>query len=366
MSMNPGVPRWSCEGFPRLRRLLSQPKWIVGTAVALLVAASAAKASAAPVVYRFLAAGQNGAPGIPEVQGPVVTVGGTTYGSVGHEIITSLSFTGDTADVQPWSFAGTNGYEIRKGQAAFTLFDASTAAVLASGVFDPSAGMYVSIDDGNGGVGLGSMAAWGPDNPGFPGQVVYPLGKVLATPLSYDLKSVYSTAGQLTPALSCPNFPGPCAAPVQLPLTDGHYFAISLPNGNISNTFIADVQQTTPFAGFSALTTLGANESFTVKGRFTLNKMSNGINPSLEPVTLTVNGYTVYLPGGSFTQNTTGAPYMYQGIADGNPLSVTITPLGNLSFSIVAQGSGEGVGSKPASVGLTVGGNTGTATASRD
>jgi hypothetical protein len=119
------------------------------------------------------------------------------------------------------------------------------------------------------------------------------------------------------------------------------------------------------FGSFSAYTTLGPSESFALKGRFRLGNMSNGINPVAQPLTLTVNGYTAALPAGSLIASTTGA-FLYNGVVGGNPLYVLITPLGNMTYSIQADGSGAGVGSKPVSVGLTIGNNTGTAMANHE
>jgi hypothetical protein len=336
----------------------------------LLLTALAASTTlnAAPVTYGFILVGQNAQPGFSEIQGPIVQVAGNTYGGVGKEVIVVLNFAGDTADVQPWSFAGAAGYEIRRGVASFIVYNAPNGTVLANGSFDASAGMYVSIDNVNGGIGLGSGAVWPATASGFPGQPAYPFAHVFSASTAYDLKSTFSgigSADQFQGALSCPGFPGSCAAPLALPLTDGTTFSMTLPSGNIENTVIATVLPLVNFAGFGAQTTLGTNDSFTVKGNFRLGRMSNGINPVQEPFTLTINGYTAALPAGSFESSSTGV-YAFDGLVNGKSLYVQITSNGNLSYSFLATGTGSNLGGRPFSVGLTIGDNTGTATLPHD
>lgn len=330
--------------------------------------AASAKLNAAPANYGFILVGQNAQPGFAEIQGPIVQIGSNTYGGIGKEVIVVLNFAGDTADVQPWSFAGAAGYEIRRGVASFIVYNASNGTVLANGSFDASAGMYVSIDNVNGGVGLGSQAVWPATAGGFPGQPAYPYAHVFSTPSAYDLKSTFSTIGfpdQFTGALSCTGFPGPCGAPTSLPLSDGEFFTMLLPTANIENTFIANVLPLVNFSNFGAQTTLGSGSSFTVKGNFKLGRMSNGINPAQEPVTLTVNGYIAAIQAGLFAENSQGL-FVFGGLVNGNPLLVEITNNGNQSYSLLAQGTGNSLGSRPVSVTLTIGDNTGTATGSHE
>jgi hypothetical protein len=345
------------------------PKPLATLAFLLLMAfTTAARLSAAPVNYGFILAGQNAQPGYAEIQGPIVQVGGNTYGGIGKEVIVVLNFAGDTADVQPWSFAGAAGYEIRRGVASFIVYNSSDGTVLANGSFDASAGMYVSIDNVNGGIGLGSGAAWPATSPGFPGQPAYPYAHVFSAPASYDLKSNYtniSAGDQFTGALSCAGFPGPCAAPLALPLTDGRTFSISLPISNIENTVDVTVLPLVNFASFSAQTTVTAGNSFTVRGAFKLGRASNGINPVQEPVTFNINGYSASIPAGSFVGNSSGL-YTFQGLVNGQPLNVQITGTGYQSYSFLATGTGSNLGGRPFSVNLTIGDNTGTASAPRD
>ena len=337
----------------------------------LLVFSLSAKLNAAPVTYSFTIVGRHAQPGIPEIIGPVVQLD-KTYGGSGKEIIVVLSFSGDTADVQPWSVSGATGYEIRRGTAAFVIYDSSSGGVLADGTFDPSAGIFISIDDVNGGIGFGSQAVWPtvtiPGQPTFPGQPAYPFANALGSASTYDLKSTFTTEGapsQFSGALSCVNFPGRCGNVLSLPLSNGQFFTLLLSGPNVENIFSASVLPLVNFSSFSAQTTLGGG-SFTVKGNFRLGDMSNGVNPVQEPVTLTVNSYVATIPAGLFAEGSSGGLFFFNGLVNGAPLFVEITKNGRMSYSIVAQGSAASVGATtPISVGLTIGDNTGTTISSQ-
>jgi hypothetical protein len=357
MKFNPCGPT---RHYPELKFPLTKQLATVG--LLMMIFTLSAKLNAAPVLYSFTVAGQNAGPAVSEIQGPVIQLGSTTYGGVGKEIIVVFTFSGDTADVQPWSFAGTAGHEIRRGAAAVVISDQASGTILADGTFDPSAGIFVSIDDGNGGIGFGSQAVWPVTGTGFPGQPAYPLGNALGSSSTYDLTSSFSTTGS---ALSCEGFPGPCGASVSLPMSDGELFTMQLPTPNINTSFTANVVPLVTFSKFSAHTIAHSNGTFSLKGHFTLGHRSNGMNPVQEPFTLQINNYSATVPAGLFQETSSGsgssgAVFSFSGPINGSPLLVTIRANGHLSYSIAAHGSGSIHTTGGVSVGLTIGDNTGT------
>jgi hypothetical protein len=176
-------------------------------AVGALCMASAWSVSATPVTYTFTATG------------PITgTLGGTPIG--GTSQVLTFTFTSDTADVVSFTSPIT-GHENLVGTATITATDATTHAIIAQGTFLPADGMFVSIDNVNGGVGFGSAGAL-PGSGGFPGQPAYPLGLPIspANPaISYDLTSDITITG--SNALSCLGFPGSCISPTALVTTGG-------------------------------------------------------------------------------------------------------------------------------------------------
>lgn len=186
----------------------------------------------------------NGTPTLAEIPGPVVQVGNNTYGAIGQEIKVTFTFQGDTTNVDAYSIPGASGspplasgYEIRIGKASVLVQDSSNN-VLFQGTFDPTARIFVSIDNTNLGIGFGSEAVWPQTAPDFPGHPVYPLGYYiwfLPQARTYDLKSDFNTGLIDTIGIvggwSCSTGPPfyPCATPpTPLPLTNGDTFTFSL------------------------------------------------------------------------------------------------------------------------------------------
>jgi hypothetical protein len=135
-----------------------------------------------------------------------------------------LFFEGDTSDVIPFKY-GVRGYVILVGTAAVVIHD-SSGKLLGVGTFLPKAGIFVSVDNVNGGVGFGSFGV-PPWDPSFPGQVAFPMALQIdpAPDYQYDLKSAISVSGG---AISCIGFPGrqpdsalPCLEGDLLPTTAG-------------------------------------------------------------------------------------------------------------------------------------------------
>jgi hypothetical protein len=150
----------------------------------------------------------------------------------------TLFFAGDTSNVIPFAvyqipFAEpfASGYEILAGTASVVIDDGS--GTLLQGEFLPGAGIFVSVDNQNGGVGFGSFGV-PPWDPNFPILPVYPMGVAVGRiPVStYDLKSAIFVSGDV---ISCVNFPilFDCGGGVALPTTAGPLIL----NPNLSGEF---------------------------------------------------------------------------------------------------------------------------------
>jgi hypothetical protein len=176
-------------------------------AAGILGASFMCGASAAPVTYTFTATG------------PITgSLGGVPIGGPG-ELLT-FTFVGDTTKVLSFTSPLT-GHEILEGTASVMVTDIGTGTTVASGTFLPGDGIFVSIDNVNGGVGFGSAGAL-PGTGGFPGNPAYPLGVPISSAdpnIGYDLKSNMTFSSADT--LSCLGFPGSCIIPTGLATTSG-------------------------------------------------------------------------------------------------------------------------------------------------
>ncbi len=311
----------------------------------------------------------------------VLGCGGATTGALGNvsfaDAFITFTFIGDTDNVLPFSVPLSNGYENLLGTATVTVTDLNLVT-LAQGTFLPSAGIFVSVDNANAGIGFGSFGVL-PSNSSFPGQPVYPAG-LNTTVGSYDLRSDFNVSGY---AISCVGFgnTGPCGGPIPLPTTGGDFYLNSGAGGscpvNIANgSFQAQTYPLTPFSAFKANVEFGGTPltNFEINGAFTLGNGSNGINPVTDVVTLQIGGYSVTIPSGSFTQ-THGGTYVYAGKMGGVALEVRIAPMTKEgsdgpvsvnSYSFQAEGSGANLAgtANPVTVVLTIGDDSGTTTAS--
>jgi hypothetical protein len=164
-------------------------------------------AIAAPVTYTFTATG------------PITgSLGGVPIGGAG-ELLT-FSFVGDTSNVLSFT-SPVPGHEILIGTGSVHVSNLSTGMTVASGTFLPADGIFVSIDNLNGGVGFGSAGAL-PTSPGFPGNPAYPLGVTISAAdptITYDLKSNVVISSSNT--LACFGFPVSCNMPPALATTSG-------------------------------------------------------------------------------------------------------------------------------------------------
>jgi hypothetical protein len=144
---------------------------------------------------------------------PAGSLGGIVFGGDTGDVNLTLSFTGTRWDVISYfiptdvpSVGDGEGSEIVDGTASIQVNDASTGELIASGTFLPEAAIFVSVDNGNGGIGFGSHgsrpggATW--PNAGM--EVAYPYA-LFRQPSAIDLASSFSTPEPL-PAAACPGF----------------------------------------------------------------------------------------------------------------------------------------------------------------
>ena len=111
--------------------------------------------------------------------------------------------------------------------------------------------------------------------------------------------------------------------------------------------------------------TSGTLPTFTLDDTFTLGRNSTGIDPVTQQVTLRIGTFAVTIPAHKFKLQT-GGSFKFGGIINNVLYQVTIAPLGSNSFKLSAKGTGQDLSTlgKQVPILLTVGGNTGTSTAS--
>lgn len=328
--------------------------WINALSTALLAVAGVVSlpASAVPISYELDVTGL-GASG---------TFNGTPFANAGLV----LTFEGDTTTVLPFTVQGTkgpvSGYVNLVGTATVVVFEGN-GTVIAQGTFLPSAGIFISVDQTNGGIGFGSFGV-PPTNLNFPGQVAYPAG-MLVVPKSniatYDLKSNLPALAGF--ALSCVGFPalnGSCGNGIPLPTTSGD---LILNHESVANAiFSARTQAVTPFASLSVEAEI-ATERFELQGHFSLGAASNGINPLSEAVSLQLDSYSVTIPPGSFRRTARGG-YEFEGKIADVRLRFFLKAHSPSRYRLEVEGAGEGIPqlTSPLSVVLTIGDDSGTTT----
>ncbi len=177
----------------------------------------------------------NFSPGWPAGQLGNVSFGGSDPQALHRNVNLVFTFSGNTSDVVAYFVPRSNpsvgngvGFEIVAGTGTITVEDAATHATIAQATFLPAAGVFVSVDNGNGGVGFGCRGAL-PTDPAFPNhgvEVAYPYAQFRAP--QTDLKSNYTASADW--ALSCAGFNGSpgqgapgstCHVPISLPTTLG-------------------------------------------------------------------------------------------------------------------------------------------------
>ena len=201
-----------------------------------LVACGAAEDGAEPATRLTVSMTIYGAEGVPSG-----TLGAVPFSGSSGAANLSFVFTGRLSDVVPYyvptelpSLGDGRGYEIVVGEASVRVEDAVSRATLAQGAFTPEAGIFVSVDNGNRGVGFGSRGSL-PGGETWPNkgmEVAYPYA-LFRMPAEIDLSSSFSTTEPL-PAAACPGFnlsPGPpdpngsnCHAAFGLPTSVGDFY----------------------------------------------------------------------------------------------------------------------------------------------
>lgn len=155
----------------------------------------------------------NYTPGWPAGQLGVVSFGGADPQATHRNVNLIFTFDGNTSDVVAFSvprihdiFHDGTGYEIVTGTATITVQDAASGSVIAQATFLPQARIFVSVDNGNGGIGFGCLGAL-PSDPTFPDhgvEVAYPYALFIRA--GTDLISDYSVSSSW--ALSTAGFNG--------------------------------------------------------------------------------------------------------------------------------------------------------------
>jgi hypothetical protein len=117
-----------------------------------------------------------------------------------------------------------------------------------------------------------------------------------------------------------------------------------------------------PFSAFTAALSISSYQPlFNLSGSFTLGATSNGINPLLETVTVSINTFTVAIPPGSFTSSGPGH-FSFSGVIGGVHITMSIVQTGANTFTFNVSGNPNLSRTRPdpATVTLTIGNDTGT------
>lgn len=296
-----------------------------------------------------------------------IVASGTFAGKPFSNAVVFLTFEGDTTNVIPFTVQGPNGpvtgYLNLVGTANVQILQEN--GISFQGTFLPSAGIFVSVDNTNGGIGFGSFGV-PPNNPNFPGQVAYPAGMLVNPPsavATYDLKSDIQLDVADPPtgsAQSCVGFPNGCAAPLPLPMTSGDLI-LNLGQRSFAE-FSAVTHAVTPFTSFSAAGDIESSY-FDVRGGFALGAASNGINPLSEAVTLKLDSYSVTISPGSFGRSEDGG-YEFEGNFGDVRVTIFLKAHSPALYTFEARGAGPGLPrlTTPASLELTIGDDGGSTT----
>jgi PEP-CTERM motif len=206
-------------------------------------ASSAYGALAEPITYKFVVQGGVGnIPGFGTLTGYTAVLGGKSVVTADDDDVITFTFTADTSTVQPFSIPGAaHGFVNDVGTGSFSIVSNVTMETVATGTFLAGDGIFVSVDNQNGGIGFGSLSS-PPGDPNFPGDAAYPLGVESSNLATYDLQSEIGIFG--SGSLSCAGFPGACILPPILDTTAGDLvLAGSGPNGSQSSpegNFVAE------------------------------------------------------------------------------------------------------------------------------
>jgi YVTN family beta-propeller protein len=122
---------------------------------------------------------------------------------------------------------------------------------------------------------------------------------------------------------------------------------------------------TAPFAAFT-IDNLIINNNLHEQGDFTLGANTGGIDLANQPLTLTVNNFSLTIPAGSFRQVGGNMHFVFNGTVNGLSVNFNLKAVNGSStqFTYVVDVHGVSIGGpNPATVGLKIGHNSGTTTA---
>jgi hypothetical protein len=287
-------------------------------------------------------------------------------------VVMTFLFSGDTANVIPFSVP-VSGAENLLGTASVQINSGTTGALVFRGNFLPAAGIFVSVDNTNGGLGFGSFGAL-PSTPAFPGNPVYPYAAsfIFGLTSSYDLISYEFI--ELYNNISCVGFPfAACSPGTPLP-TDKGALVINPVSGDGFGLFFAR-QRAFPFRSFNAATSLTTSGVLKMSGGFALANGRRHVNPATSGVTLKIidsEGASLpdlTIPPGSFQLR--DGVYEFSGPVGATTLSMIIKQQeedggGLYRFEVTASGTSlanPGGGHAPIAVTMIIGDDLGTTTA---
>jgi len=126
------------------------------------------------------------------------------------------------------------------------------------------------------------------------------------------------------------------------------------------DAFVSKFSFGIPFSSFEGKLEVGRDHrSFDLEARFTLGA-GGSIDPSTQPVTLTIGDYTATIPAGSFVEH--GPTYEFRGVINGAFLEFTIVS-GRTSGSYILRAQGRRIDltsvANPVTVTLAIGNNLG-------
>jgi YVTN family beta-propeller protein len=125
---------------------------------------------------------------------------------------------------------------------------------------------------------------------------------------------------------------------------------------------IAIANLSAPFAAFT-IDNLVINSNLHEQGDFTLGANTGGIDLAHQPLTLTVNNFSLTIPAGSFRQVGGNMHFVFNGTVNGLAVNFNLQAENGSStqFDYVVDVQGVNItGPNPANVGLQIGHNSGT------
>jgi YVTN family beta-propeller protein len=129
---------------------------------------------------------------------------------------------------------------------------------------------------------------------------------------------------------------------------------------------IAIANLSTPLAAFSIHTFNISPPGFHEQGEFTLGAKTSGIDLAHQPVTLTVNDFSLTIPASSFRQVGGNMHFVFNGRVNGLTVNFNLKAVSGSTtqFTYVVDVHGVSIGGpNPATIGLKIGHNSGTTTA---